>query len=164
MQDATRPEGAVVVNPPLLFVANSGGGVAGTISGDSVSVERQIDGILSLLSRPHFTRLLSDDGVSFVRGTIRVNLRQFFQMTTVILMVVVVQLAITGLHELSEGQILPSSSREMAVIGPVVRNDVFGFTLTDDQVKQIETLETSESLFFDHRDPEKVAWLNGRAV
>jgi len=66
-------------------------------------------------------------GVSFVRGTIRVNLKQFFQMTTVILMVVVVQLAITGLHELSESQILPASSREMAIVGPVVKNDIFFF-------------------------------------
>jgi high-affinity iron transporter len=66
-------------------------------------------------------------GISFVRGTIRVNLRQFFQMTTAILMVVVFQLAITGLHELSESQVLPSSSREMALIGPVVKNDVFFF-------------------------------------
>src|SRR5205823_8435003 len=66
-------------------------------------------------------------GVSFVRGTIRVNLKQFFQMTTVILMVVVIQLAVTGLHELSEGQILPASSREMAIVGPVVKNDVFFF-------------------------------------
>ncbi|HWF06965.1 MAG TPA: Fe-S-containing protein [Bryobacteraceae bacterium] len=66
-------------------------------------------------------------GVSFVRGTIRVNLKQFFQMTTVILMVVVVQLTITGLHELSESQILPASSREMAIVGPVVKNDVFFF-------------------------------------
>ena len=39
-------------------------------------------------------------GVSFVRGTIRVNLKQFFRMTTAILMVVVAQLAITGMHEL----------------------------------------------------------------
>jgi high-affinity iron transporter len=66
-------------------------------------------------------------GVSFVRGTIRVNLRQFFQITTVILMVVVVQLAITGLHELSESQILPASSREMAIVGPVVKNNSFFF-------------------------------------
>ncbi|MDP9055493.1 MAG: Fe-S-containing protein [Acidobacteriota bacterium] len=66
-------------------------------------------------------------GVSFVRGTIRVNLKQFFQMTTVILMVVVVQLAITGLHELSESRVLPSSSREMAIVGPVVKNDIFFF-------------------------------------
>jgi FTR1 family protein len=66
-------------------------------------------------------------GVSFVRGTIRVNLKQFFQMTTAILMVVVVQLAITGLHELSESQVLPASSREMAIVGPVVKNDIFFF-------------------------------------
>jgi uncharacterized membrane protein len=66
-------------------------------------------------------------GISFVRGTIRVNLRQFFRITTVILMVVVVQLAITGLHELSEAGILPSSSREMALVGPVVKNESFFF-------------------------------------
>jgi len=66
-------------------------------------------------------------GVSFVRGTIRVNLRSFFRITTVILMVVVFQLTITGLHELSEGQILPSSAAEMALIGPIVRDEVFFF-------------------------------------
>jgi FTR1 family protein len=64
-------------------------------------------------------------GVSFVRGTIKVNLKQFFQMTTVILMVVVVQLTITGLHELSESGVLPASPAEMRIIGPVVKNDIF---------------------------------------
>ena len=66
-------------------------------------------------------------GVAFVRGTIRVNLGQFFQMTTAILMVVVAQLAITGLHELSESGLLPSSRTEMALIGPIVKNDIFFF-------------------------------------
>ena len=66
-------------------------------------------------------------GVSFVRGTIRIDLRSFFRMTTVILMVVVLQLTITGLHELSEGEILPSSRREMALVGPIVRNEAFFF-------------------------------------
>jgi high-affinity iron transporter len=68
-------------------------------------------------------------GVSFVRGTIRVNLASFFRMTTVILMVVVLQLTITGLHELSEGQILWSSPREMALVGPIVRNEAFFFVM-----------------------------------
>lgn len=36
---------------------------------ESVTAERQIDGILSIDSRPHFTRLVSEHGVSFVRGT-----------------------------------------------------------------------------------------------
>jgi uncharacterized membrane protein len=66
-------------------------------------------------------------GVSFVRGTIRINLRSFFRMTTVILMVIVVQLAITGLHELSESEVLPHSRQEMALIGPIVSNEVFFF-------------------------------------
>ena len=66
-------------------------------------------------------------GVSFVRGTIRINLKQSFQMTTVILMVVVAQLAITGLHELSESGFLPSGPREMALIGPIVKNETFFF-------------------------------------
>lgn len=66
-------------------------------------------------------------GFAFVRGTVRVNLKQFFRMTTVILMVVVAQLTISGLHELSESGFLPSSSGEMAIIGPIVNNDVFFF-------------------------------------
>ena len=63
--------------------------------------------------------------VVFIRGTVRLDLRQFFRVTTVILIFVVVQLTITGLHELSEGGILPSSQREMAIVGPIVSNDIF---------------------------------------
>jgi len=68
-------------------------------------------------------------GVSFVRGTIRIDLRSFFRVTTVILMVVVLQLTITGLHELSENGILPGSAQEMALIGPIVRNEAFFFVM-----------------------------------
>ena len=84
-------------------------------------------GIMELLGTVSGLGLAVLFGVSFVRGTIRVNLRSFFRITTVILMVVVFQLAITGLHELSEAQVLPSSSAEMAMIGPIVSNDVFFF-------------------------------------
>ena len=85
------------------------------------------DGILDALGIVLGLGLSVLFGLSFIRGTIRVNLRQFFQMTTWILMVVVFQLTISGLHELSEGQILPSSRTEMAVIGPIVKNEVFFF-------------------------------------
>jgi uncharacterized membrane protein len=47
--------------------------------------------------------------------------------TTVILVFVAAQLIISGLHELSENGVLPSSKREMAIIGPIVRNDLFFF-------------------------------------
>ena len=63
--------------------------------------------------------------IVFIRGTVRLDVRQFFRVTTVILMFVVVQLTITGLHELSEGGILPSSRTEMAIVGPIVSNEIF---------------------------------------
>jgi high-affinity iron transporter len=92
----------------------------GTVRLDTSGILNVLGGILGIGLAVLF-------GISFVRGTIRINLKQFFQMTTVILMVVVVQLVITGLHELSESQILPASPREMAIIGPVVKNDTFFF-------------------------------------
>src|SRR5215813_1795990 len=64
-------------------------------------------------------------GILFVKGSIRINLRKFFSITSVILLVVAAQLFISGLHELSESLVLPSSEREMAIIGPIVKNQVF---------------------------------------
>ena len=66
-------------------------------------------------------------GVMFVKGSVRINLQKFFRVTTVILWFVAAQLIIAGLHELSENGVLPSSKQEMALIGPIVRNDVFFF-------------------------------------
>ena len=66
-------------------------------------------------------------GVMFVKGSVRIHLGKFFQVTTVILFFVTFQLVVSGLHELSENGVLPSSRREMAVIGPIVRNDLFFF-------------------------------------
>ena len=40
--------------------------------------------------------------------------------------------------------------------------DVFDFTLTDDDMTQIATLDEGVSQFFDHRDPEAVRRLNSR--
>jgi 2,5-diketo-D-gluconate reductase A len=40
--------------------------------------------------------------------------------------------------------------------------DVFDFDLTDEQMKKIAALDTGQTLFFDHHDPEMVDWLNGR--
>ena len=66
-------------------------------------------------------------GVMFVKGSVRIDLRKFFKVTTVILWFVAAQLVVSGLHELSENGVLPSSKQEMALIGPIVRNDVFFF-------------------------------------
>jgi FTR1 family protein len=66
-------------------------------------------------------------GVMFVKGSVRINLQKFFRVTTVIMFLVAAQLLVSGLHELSESGILPSSKREMAIIGPIVSNDWFFF-------------------------------------
>src|SRR5271165_5058677 len=66
-------------------------------------------------------------GVMFVKGSVRINLQKFFRVTTVILFFVAAQLIVSGLHELSENGVLPSSKREMALVGPIVRNDLFFF-------------------------------------
>jgi high-affinity iron transporter len=66
-------------------------------------------------------------GVMFVKGSVRVNLQKFFRVTTVILFFVAAQLLVSGLHELSEFGVLPSSKREMALIGPIVSNEWFFF-------------------------------------
>ena len=66
-------------------------------------------------------------GVAFFKGSVKVNLRRFFSVTSLVLLVVAFQLLVSGLHELSEAQILPSSRREMAIIGPIANSDSFFF-------------------------------------
>jgi high-affinity iron transporter len=66
-------------------------------------------------------------GLFFFKGTLRVPLHRVFAGTSFILMLVSFQLAITGLHELSEARWLPSSKTEMAILGPIVRNELFFF-------------------------------------
>src|SRR5713226_1762321 len=66
-------------------------------------------------------------GVMFVKGSVKINLQKFFRVTTAILFFVAAQLLVSGLHELSENGVLPSSRQEMAIIGPIVRNDLFFF-------------------------------------
>jgi high-affinity iron transporter len=66
-------------------------------------------------------------GVFFFKGTLKVPLQRFFAVTSTILILVAIQLAVSGLHELSEARWIPSSKAEMALIGPIVRNDLFFF-------------------------------------
>jgi FTR1 family protein len=68
--------------------------------------------------------------VLFMRGTLRVPLKPFFSLTSAVLLLIAIQLLIGGLHELSEGEFLPSSRVEMAVVGPLVKNELLLFTLT----------------------------------
>lgn len=39
--------------------------------------------------------------------------------------------------------------------------DVFDFTLSEEDMKEISNLDTKESLFFNHQDPKMVEWFDG---
>jgi high-affinity iron transporter len=68
-------------------------------------------------------------GVAFFKGSIKVSLGKFFGVTTVVLLVVALQLFVSGLHELSEAAVLPSGPREMRIVGPLVNNDALFFVV-----------------------------------
>jgi uncharacterized membrane protein len=68
-------------------------------------------------------------GIAFFKGSVKVDLRRFFSVTSLVLFVVAAQLLVSGVHELSEAQVLPSSRREMALVGPIVNNDAFFFVV-----------------------------------
>ncbi|QKJ63258.1 aldo/keto reductase [Flavobacterium sp. M31R6] len=56
---------------------------------------------------------------------------------------------------------IPKSVRK----GRMLENfTIFDFELSADDMKIIETLDTKESLFFDHRDPNMVKWLSERKL
>lgn len=68
-------------------------------------------------------------GFFFFEGTLKIPLGRFFSVTSAILMIVAAQLALTGFHELSEAMWIPSGKREMAIVGPIVRNEYFFFVV-----------------------------------
>lgn len=42
--------------------------------------------------------------------------------------------------------------------------NIFDFELSNEDMAEIQTLDTNASLFFDHRDPNMVKWLNERKI
>jgi len=63
-------------------------------------------------------------GVAFARGSFRIDLKRFFRITNFVLGLLLVQLFIGGLHELAEAGLIPVGPKEMALIGPIVKNNV----------------------------------------
>lgn len=65
----------------------------------------------------------------FFQGTIPIRLDRFFEATSIMLIVLAAQLTLTGIHELSEAQIVPSGPAMMGILGPIVSNDIFFFAV-----------------------------------
>ena len=81
--------------------------------------------------------------------------------------------AIAAKHGKSVAQVILRwlNQRGVAVIpksvtpARVIENaQIFDFELNAQEMAQIAALDTGKSLFFDHRDPERVQWLSGMKI
>lgn len=63
-------------------------------------------------------------GIAFYKGSLRVDLRKFFFVTTLVLLVFVAQLVVSSLHEFAEAGDLPSGAEYMRIAGPLIRNNL----------------------------------------
>ena len=61
-------------------------------------------------------------GVLFVKGSLRINLRRFFAVTGVVLIILVVRLVAGSLHEFFEVGLLPSTPTLLSVVGFIVKD------------------------------------------
>ncbi len=61
-------------------------------------------------------------GVAFVKGSLRINLRRFFAITGLVLIVLAVRLAAGSLHEFFEVGLLPSTPSLLAAVGFIVKD------------------------------------------
>ncbi len=52
---------------------------------------------------------------------------------------------------------IPKSARKERMIENI---DIFNFRLTDEEMQNIQTLDTKQSSFFNHRDPSIVKWMS----
>lgn len=89
------------------------------------AVSLNTEGILLLFGTVMGLGLAVGLGLFFFKGTLPIRLHHFFDATSIMLIVIAVQLILTGIHELSEALIIPSGPWMMRVLGPIVRNDVF---------------------------------------
>lgn len=61
-------------------------------------------------------------GVAFMKGSLRVDLRKFFSVTTILLLLFAFQLLVAGLHEFAEAGVIPSSETAMRLVGPLMKH------------------------------------------
>jgi len=124
-QKSTRAGGWAIGTFVFLMVVREGAELVLVLR----AVELSSEGVQVWIGTAIGIAIAAAVGIFFFQGTLRIPLQRFFKATSVILMVVAFQLALTGVHELSEAMWIPSSKLEMSTIGPIVRNEVFFFVL-----------------------------------
>lgn len=93
------------------------------------AVSLNTDGLLVVFGTVLGLALAVALGLFFFKGVLPIRLDRFFDATSLMLIVIAVQLTLTGIHELSEALVLPSGPWMMRILGPIVRNDVFFFAV-----------------------------------
>jgi len=92
------------------------------ISFNTAGLARLLGAVLGLAVAGVFGYLL-------LRGTVRVDIKRFFAVTTTILIVLAAQLVVGAYHEFAEAGYLPASKTSMALVGPLVRYDSLVFAV-----------------------------------
>src|SRR5262245_14178063 len=87
------------------------------------------DGLARLLGAGLGLVVSAAFGILLLRGTVRVNLRHFFAVTSVILLVLAGQLVVGAYHEFAEAGLLPANRASMSIVGPLVRYDSLVFAV-----------------------------------
>lgn len=79
-------------------------------------------GLLNLIGGAAGLGLAALFGYLFAKGSLRIDLRRFFGVTGLVLVVLVVRLLAGSVHEFSEVGLLPSTPTELAVVDFIVRD------------------------------------------
>jgi high-affinity iron transporter len=62
--------------------------------------------------------------VLFIRGSVRIDIGRFLNVTAITLLIFTVQLIVNAVHEFYEYGVFPASPRMMGILGPIVQNNV----------------------------------------
>lgn len=63
-------------------------------------------------------------GIMFVQGSLRIDIGRFLKVTAIVLLIFVAQLLVNGIHEFYELGVFPPNPEAMAIVGPIVRNNL----------------------------------------
>lgn len=97
-------------------------GIESVIFLRAVSVNQGVLGVLIGVLSGAVAALLF--GILFVQGSLRIDIGRFLKVTAIVLLIFVAQLLVNGIHEFYELGVFPPNPDAMAIVGPIVRNNL----------------------------------------